>query len=223
MKEIIIARSILHSIGDEGTLFSRGNITTHAARSSEEILNLHGVHRADLIITDVGLPLMGASALCSAIRSNQDLKNVSIIAVCEGTPESIAQCRDVRANAVLPKPIDRVQFFSKISELLVIPQRKDLRSLLRLSVQGNQGENGFFAMSHNISISGMLIESDHVLKEGDKFFCTFNISHSEIRTECMIMRAQTVSGRRKYGVKFLNSDTKSLVIIDQFVKSQTKQ
>ncbi len=55
---------------------------------------MQGARRADLIITDATLPLMGGDELCSAIRSDSNLKQVSIIMTCDGTEEALAQCRE---------------------------------------------------------------------------------------------------------------------------------
>ncbi len=222
MKKIIIARSIMRAIDGENTMLGRGTMTTFTARTSEEMLNLHGVHRADLIVTEADLPLMGGVKLCSVIRNDADLKKVSIIMVCGGTEELKAQCRDVRANSIIPKPIDPVRFFSKVSELLVIPERKDLRVLLRASIKG-QDEKSFFGMSHNISISGMLMETDRGLREGDRLTCSFTLGTREIVSECRVVRVATSSGRFRCGVAFLNLDTKSLIIIEQFVKAGRKR
>lgn len=221
MKKIIIARDIMHVLGGADTIFGRGHITIYPARTSEEILNIHGVRKADLIITEASLPHMGAAGLCATIRSDALLKNVSIIVICDKAGESIDQWREAGANAVISRPIEAVLLFSRISELLVIPQRKDLRVPLHASVK-SQGQ--IAADSRNISISGMLLETGHALEKGDRLTCTFNIVHSEITTECIVTRADEAGpGKRRYGVTFLNSDTKSLVIIDRFVKSQAKQ
>ena len=224
MKKIIIAEDILRDIERNNTVFGRGSISLLPARSSEEILNLHGTQRADLIITDFDLPFMGAVKLCSLIRSDTSLKKVSIIVVCSMNDASSAQCLQAGANAVVPRPTSADILFAKMSELLVVPHRKDMRVLQRISVKSTEGDATFFAQSLNISISGMLIETDRAFKEGDRLTCAFSIAHSEVVVECMIMRIdRTASERRRYGLKFMNCSTKSLVIIDHFVKSQVKR
>lgn len=213
----------MHAIGGHDTILGRGTITTYAARTSEEILNIHGVRRADLIIADESLPLMGGARLCSMIRSDADLKTVSIIMACDATEPSLSQCREAGANVVLPKPVDPGALFWKASELLVVPQRKDMRTLLRISIKGVEGDTQFSAQSQNISISGMLLETDQALKLGERLTCAINIAHNEIIAECMVTRASpSVSGRHGYGVKFINCDAKSLVIIEHFVKTQAR-
>jgi CheY-like chemotaxis protein len=222
MKEIIIARSIMHAIGGNDTVLGRGSITVYPARTSEEILNIQGVRKADLIITESTLPLMGGAKLCAAIRSHHDLKNVSIIMACDGTEESMAQCRQAHANAVITKPIDPIQLFSIVSELIMISQRKELRIPLRAMVKGGAENESFPGMSHNISISGMLMETERVLRVGERFMGTVAVGHREIIIECQVMRLAHTAGKYRYGIKFINLDTKSLIIIEQLVKGSIR-
>lgn len=223
MKKIIIDRSLLHDLEGSSTIFKRSGITFIPALSTEEILNLHSVKRADLIITDATLPLMGGVKLCSLIRSDAELKFVSIILACGETEISLSECRTAGANVVIRKPVDPGELLWKAAELLVVPQRKDMRALLRVSIKGLEGNTPFFAQSQNISISGMLLETDHVLKLGERMTCAFNIGHSEITMSCMVKRVEeTMSVRHRYGVKFMDCDTKSLVIIEHFVKTQPR-
>ena len=221
MKIIIIDQSLLLVLEGSNTILKRSGITFISAWSTEEVLKLHGVKRADLIITDAALPLMGGAKLCSLIRSDTELKPVSIILVCGESEISLSECRKAGANAIIRKPVDPGELLWKASELLVVPQRKDMRALLRVSIKGLEGDTPFFAQSQNISISGMLLETDHVLKLDERMICTFNIGHSEITVSCMVKRVEeTMSARHRYGVKFIDCDTKALVIIDHFVKTQ---
>ncbi len=225
MKKIIVAESLSTVFDSKNSIFKRGGITLFTAQSSEEILNLHGVKNADLIITDQAFPLMGALNLCAAIRRDVRLKKVSIVVTGGRSGEDGADCLTAGANAFLPAPLDPVALFSKVSELLLVPHRKDLRVLLRASVTGQEGDASFFAASQNISISGMMLETDRSLAPGDRLTCSFNVAHSELRASCMVVRVDRASssGRRRYGVNFLNLDTKSLIIIENFVKTQARR
>jgi len=70
----------------------------------------------------------------------------------------------------------------------------------------------------------MLLETKRELNEGDKITCSFNIAHAEVITQCLIMRVdRTEAGRFRYGAKFLGLDTKSIVVIEQYVKSRIGQ
>lgn len=223
MKKLIIAKNVLETIGQGNTLFGRGGIEVHTAGTSEEVLDLHRGIRADLIITDFTLPTMSGAELCAAIRSEPGLKDVSLVVACDTDAVMQTACRDAGANAVITRPVDPFELFSKISELIVVPQRKDMRVLLRVSVKGADQEATFTAMSYNISISGMLLETKHEVRADDKLRCTFSIAHTEITAECAVMRIdRTEAGRFRYGVRFLSLDTKSIIIIEHYVKNKIK-
>jgi CheY-like chemotaxis protein len=224
MKNIIIASSLLQDLEANKTILTRHSISFLPAGSSEEIIHLHEEKRADLIITDASLPIMGGVKLCTHIRSVAELKYVSIIVVGEEADPSFAQCREAGANIVIPKPVDYSALLWKASELLVVPQRKDIRAVLHVSVQGMEGGRPLFAQSQNISISGMLLSTDHLLSIGDMLSCSFSIGHSEVAVQCEVTRAEmTTVGRHWYGVRLVNCDRRSLVIIDQFIRAQQEE
>ncbi len=217
MKKIVIARSILQTIGGQNTIFSRGNITVHRARTSEEILDMHGVHKADMIISEASLPRMGGIKLCSAIRSAAHLKDVSIVMVCSSSEADA--CRQAGANAVIGHPVDHLELFSRISELLTVPQRQDIRTLLHVSTAGRTGSDTFLGISHNVSISGLLLATDRALNKGERITCTITIGNREITAEGVIARTEKIGpGKYRYGVRFSNLDIKALVLIEQFSK-----
>jgi CheY-like chemotaxis protein len=223
MKRIIIDRSIKYAVGGNDTIFQRSNITTYPARTAEEILNLHGVHNADIIIMDADLPLMGGLELCSKIRSDERLKDVSIVLICEGDEPSLARCRNAQANVVLPRPLDPGQLAWKVSELLLAPQRQDMRTLLHVSVKGEGKNSNFLGVSHNISISGMLLETDRGMKAGDRMTFAFQLGPRQILAEAEVMRViKFSSGRFSYGVRFVNLDMKHIILIEQFIKGRVK-
>jgi DNA-binding response OmpR family regulator len=223
MKKIIIAEPILRFIETGNTLFGRGSITVYPARTSEDVFALHREHNADIIATDVALPVMGGLQLCSLIRKDAGLKGVSIIMLCDGTEPSRAACLQAGANEVLTNPVDPIELFTRISELLVIPRRQDMRTTLRVSSAGRRENLSFLGMSRNISISGMLLETEQELEKGERLSCKLEIGSREITVDCEVMRARKNSqGGFHYGVKFINLDIKSLIIIDQFVQGKLK-
>ncbi len=219
MKKIIIARNILQAAGGRDTIFGRSNIATYPAATSEEILTLHGVHEADIIITEADLPRMGGIHLCAAIRDDPRLRNVAIILL----GDSAESCREARANIVLPKPLDAGQLFWKVSELLLAPQRQDMRTLMHAAVRGTGKNTAFLGHSQNISISGMLLETDHVLQMGDRMTCTFHIGGREIVADAEVKRLLKLgSGKQQYGIRFVNLDMKFIILIEQFIKGKVK-
>jgi hypothetical protein len=99
-----------------------------------------------------------------------------------------------------------------------------MRVLLRGTVKGMEKSTPFFAQSQDISISGMLFETDFALRKGDQVACTFHVGHSEVTIPGQIERVEVLSsGRSKCGMKFSSYSTKTLVLIEHFVKTQPKR
>jgi CheY-like chemotaxis protein len=221
VKKVIIAQEVLGSIDGAHSLFSRGGIKVLTARTSEELIELHRRMRADLIIADLALPVMGGAALLAKVRGDAELRDVSIIMVHDGREASKAICRNAGANAALGKPVDAADLFGRVSELIIVPQRKDMRVMLRVSIEDGRGGGPVFASSENISISGMLIEVNHPYRPGDLLLCVFHIGHSEVRAEGRVVRfVRAASGRYRCGIHFTNLDTKAMIVIEQYVQSQ---
>jgi DNA-binding response OmpR family regulator len=223
MKKIIIAERILSSLNSADSLIGRGGITVFPARSSEEILSLHREQKADLIITELSLPMMGGAKLCTSIRSDEATKEVSIIMAYEGTEQPLPLCRTTGANAMVEQPIEPAQLYARVSELLIVPPRKAMRVPLRITVTGRTSDASFSALSENISISGMLLETAFRLQPNDRLLCSFLLGHNEVKVEARVVRADvSIPGRLRYGIKFLNIDTKTLIIIEQFTGARRK-
>jgi len=219
MKKVIIAEQILNAIEQGDTLFGRGGMKLYTARSSEEILGLLGSHKADLIITDISLPIMGGARLCSSIRGDAGLKDVSVIMICDdGT--ALNECIKTGANEVLPKPLDTMALFSTVSHLLMVHERLAVRVPLCITVEGRNAKATFVGMSSDISVSGMLIESGRILQQGERLQCSFTVSSRAVTVDVLVVRAeQCPSGTFQYGVKFVNLDAKTFVLIEHFIKS----
>jgi len=223
MKKIIVAETILGEL-EKNSFFKRSNIEFFVAHSSEEIHNIHRSKKVDLIVADDALPRMGGARLCSLIRNDNELKDVSIILVCNDAEPYRSQCKNAEANVLLPKPVDPAALLWKASELLVVQQRKDIRAKLRVDIQGMGKNSSFFAETLNISISGLQIETDQELRENERLECTFKIAHNDLTVPASVRRMdKTASGKFRYGVKFINCDTKTLIIIEHYVKSQLKR
>jgi len=142
---------------------------------------------------------------------------------CDQAASSLPACTEKGPNAILVKPVNPAELFSRMSELLVVPQRQDIRSFLHASVKAREGNSSFLGVSQNISISGLLMETDRILDLGDRVSFSIEIGRREVAADCVVMRLdKSVPGKVMYGVKFLNLDTKSLVLIDQYVRGKVK-
>ncbi len=218
-KRVIIAQTILGAIQQAGTLFGRGGIIVLPAPSSEEVLALHRDQQADLIIIDHDLPVMGGAQLCSKIRSDVALRDVSLIMICDRTGPGLEESQRAGANAILTGPLDAGELFSKVSHLLMVQDRIAVRMPLRITVNGRDRQTTFVGMSLDISVSGMFIESGRILQQGERLECSFTVSGHAVTVGCIVVRTQEgPRGTFQYGLKFLSLDARSFVLLEHIIR-----
>ncbi len=221
-RKIIISDSVRSALAIAGSLFSRGSVSVLTAGTCEEILQLHRTNKAELIIADAALPSMGGPALCRTIRKDPGLKDVSIVMVCDGGSQDAVRCQEAGSNEVLILPLDPVRLFSTVSTMLLVQNRLAVRIPLSIVVEGTGGKESFVGMSHDMSVSGMLLDSGRILQPGDRLQCNFTLGARPVSVDAEVRRIQPKpAGGFQYGVRFLNIDAKTFVILEHFVKSNT--
>jgi CheY-like chemotaxis protein len=215
MKKILMVKDILSFIGTERNIFNRAFFKIFTAPSNEKALEIHQAENVDLIITKLILPGMSGDQLCSLIRKDPARNHVSVIIVCDNNPPDIERSMTCNANSVITLPSSPVILFEKAIHLLNIPKRESYRVLLSIKVQGKYADTSFYCTSVNISVTGMLIETDRPFAQGDILSCSFFLPDTkQIQVNGKVVRViQKVSGRNEYGVHFvdLTPDNRSAI------------
>ena len=220
MKKFIVATNSLKPLAEMGgNIISRENMKIFSAASGEEIIKIHRAEKVDIIITDLKLPDMDGDKLSSFIRSSYTLKKVSIMLICDDDKAAIERCENCEANAFIKKPINPQELFRCISKLLHVPVRKKLRAIMRVSIKCETNNKFFFAKSNNISSTGILFETDKVLKKGGKVKCLFPIGTNQIAANGKIVRVEKkAKDHNLYGVQFLKLSPAEKDGINKFIE-----
>ena len=218
MKKIIITDTLKTFLEGEHNFILRSDIHIVIASSSHEILDIHRSKNVDLIIIDLCMPDIDGDKLCSMIRSDDDLKDVSIIIACPGEEGAIDRCVYCGANALVTKPVYRQELISKASELLNIPQRESLRVLMNITAEG-KFRDAFYCTSKDISTSGMLVETNKALKKDDIITFSFFLRLNRITIDGKVLRViQRGPNNFQYGLKFINMDQRLRGLIEEYIK-----
>jgi DNA-binding response OmpR family regulator len=224
MKKIIIAGQIKHLLERETNFLERPDIKIFAAYSNEEVLKIHRAENVDLIITLFYLPGMSMGDLCSKIRTNRDLRRVSVIIFSPDDEKDIALSEQCRANAVMALPVNTSLLLDKVQELLNISSRVSYRVLLSVRLEGNLLGKPFTCNSENISASGILMETNKNLDQGDRIECSLVLPDStRVDANGEVVRTvknTTRSDPNWYGVKFSSLMPETKYAIDAFVEKK---
>jgi CheY-like chemotaxis protein len=219
MRKILLVNSVRDYLDREQGLSKRADFRLLTAATGGEALRVHRAERADLIVADLELPDMGGDALCAQVRQESAIRNVSFILVCPGDPVSLERASRSGANATVSKPVCPELLLEKIDQSLAISTRRGYRVLLRARVHGAVDSATFFCTSHNISITGMLIETEKLLASGDLITCMFFLPGSQqIVVDGSVVRSVTKpDGGNQYGLRFINLSPESCGVIERFV------
>jgi CheY-like chemotaxis protein len=227
MKKILVAEPLRSYIEKEKSFLKREDIIVYRAATTDEILKIHRSEKANLIISQVGMPGMSAEQLCAQIRNDEALRQVSLLMISPDTSSDRERASRCKPNAIMTLPINTAQLLERVRLLLDIPWRGSFRVLLSVAVEGDDKGNAFFCGSENISSSGLLIETDRVISKNDRVTCKFFLPGSEqivVRGEVVrIMKRDSEKSANQYGIRFLEIDQKSQTSIASFVQKRVKQ
>src|SRR5512146_1850458 len=224
MTKILIADALKAHLTREKSFLNRASVKLFTAVTNDDILAVHRAENVDLIISQLDMPGMKDDRLYAAIRKDSVLRKVSLIMLHNGTPGDRERAERCTANAVMTLPVDSAVVLEKAQELLDISWRESYRVLLSVNITGTSEESAFFCRSENISTTGLLVETDRELKEGDRVVCSFFLPGSrQIVAPGEVVRSNETAqkaGKRRYGVKFERLTAEARSAIETFVSKK---
>lgn len=206
MKKILLVNASRYFIDEGRSLLDRKDFQVFMASSVMQALQIHQQERVNLIVADLHLPEMGGDVLCSRIRQETDVRAVSVILICNDVPEDLAKAARCGADVCLKKPVSAKTILGQVEKLLAVSIRRGYRVLLRAKVKGAMDNEVFFCTSQNLSVSGMLIETDRNLKPRDILSCSFYLpGAAHIVAEGEVARIVPQSdGKHHVGISFID-------------------
>lgn len=223
MKKLLITENIRTIIEKGEGLLSRKDIKIFTALSGEELIEIHLIEDVDLIIAGIGFKTGGDEDICpylKGIRNDNRYKKVSILTICESDKSAIEKSYACGANTFITKPVDISALMLKIVKLINVAERVHLRVIVNVTVEAEINGRSFFANSENISLTGMLFETDEVIENSTKVTCKFHLGKDLITANGNIVRVERrASGLYFYGVEFTELDASTESRIEKFIMS----
>ncbi len=221
MKNILIVSSSPTFIERNGALLRRSDFRIFIADSSAEAMTLIDSESIDLILVDINLADVTGELFCSQVRSKQIDPRSVILLVCNDSNDDFDRLKDCGSDVLIARPIKPLQLIKTVGQFLTVQLVRSRRVSLRVKVMSMKDEVEFFCISHNISLTGMLIETEYFLELGNTIECQFTIPGSiEVETEGEIVRsARTMDGAYKHGIHFTTLNRQFRHEIDVYIAS----
>jgi CheY-like chemotaxis protein len=205
MKILLVSASEVFLKRNTNLLIRRG-LQLFNTTSGEETLYLHKELNFDLIISDFKLDDMGGFELCSLIRKRENSQQVSIILTCQDVKGHLGPAEQCGASAIILKPIDPIQLLKTVGSFLNMPIVRSHRVELRVKVFCKDKNLEFFCLSHDVSDTGILIQTEHELELESRIICQFTLPPSyPVEAGGEVIRSmREMDGSHLYGVRFID-------------------
>jgi len=221
MKKLLLASSSKSFLQRNKNLLNREGFHLFLAHNGAEALQLHQEHSFDLVFADMQLQDMGGDALCSQLRSAGDSKKTAILLVCYDNPDEHARVAQCGADAKIIRPIQPDQVIETVGGLLGMQLVRTKRVIFKVRVLSRKGAKEFYCVSLDISITGILLETEHHLDIGDRIICQFTLPGiNQIESEGDVVRSVKMqAGVHQYGVQFVALPLSSRRDIERYIAS----
>lgn len=146
--------------------------------------------------------ILGIEAMVKEIRKSPTHRRISVVVLSENDfdPTEV-EFLEAGANAILRLPPGE-DFNERISRLMAVPARREVRLPVRLQVSAISGFGATVpVLALNLSVSGLLIESNHLLNMGDEIQVSFRIEEAGALVSAIAHVTRT-AGPNRYGAQF---------------------
>lgn len=210
----------------ESVFLSRaGRVVT--AASGAEGLAAAARERPDLILLDLGMPVVDGAMVCRQLKRDPELGDVPVVMLV-GTDDAEAHARAVRAGAddVLLKPLNRVDLLATVNRFVRFKSVRGLpRAPLDVPVRLVQGAVVGDGTLRNISRGGLYVESEKRLPLSSEVRLEFPLPESEavLSPTARVVWQGAMPGcdQTGMGMRFLEIDAPSARSLDDFVHERT--
>jgi DNA-binding response OmpR family regulator len=204
MKNILIMSSSAAFIERNGALLRRSDFKIFNVSSASSGINTIYNESIDLVLVDITLDDMSGEAFCHDLSRRPSSAKFALVLVCNDSVQDMERLKDCGADVLLARPVKPLQLIKTVGQFLTVLLVRSRRVSLRVKVTSKKDHIEFFCISHNISLTGMLIETEYSIEVGSIILCQFQIPGSiQVETEGEVVRSErTIDGAHQYGICF---------------------
>jgi CheY-like chemotaxis protein len=199
------------------TLLWRGGIERHVVGSAADGLSAARAWRPDIVVIERDLP--EALRLITEIRGDPQARRASLVVVARADFEPIeVELLEAGANAILRLPAT-AEWDTRLARLVAVPARREVRLPVEFELETSSGPGiqTAAASALNLSVSGVLIETDFELRLGDDLDLRFTLpDRAAAISGCGHVVRQ--AGRCRYGIEFYGLEGDGVALVREYVE-----
>ena len=215
---VLIADDLKFFLEVEKSYLVRGGFDVLTAASGAEAVKVALAKNPHLVLLDLEMPEMDGAAACAAMRKEAPLQATPIIIMsARGDAKTRDRCLKAGCTEFVIKPEKPDELLGLVARILTVRKREAARVTVVFSVKGEAGGHQIIGQAHDLSATGLLLETKSPLKPGTLLDLEFFLpgSHAQIRTKAEVVRAiQAGDSAWQAGLKFSDlssSDEESIL------------
>jgi CheY-like chemotaxis protein len=212
---VVSASDLAPELG--GTVLFRHNVERLRASGVEDVRRAAALGRLDVVVVDSALPR--GPAIVAALRQDPSTRSTAIVAL--GRSEfgfDHLDLLEAGANAILPLPPGH-DWDDRLMRLIHVPVRRATRFPVDVALEGGlRNGTAFTGRALNLSVHGLLLESQQPLRVGEDLSLSFEMpgAHGGVRGTGTVVRA---AAARLFGVELTHVEGDGRVRIKRYVES----
>ena len=224
MKKILLTSASRSFIERNESLLRRSAFRLLAAETAAAAMQFLLRESVDLILIDIHLADMAGELFCAQLRRDEAVRTPFILLVCRDSAADFARLKTVGADVLIARPIKPLQLIQTVGQFLTVQLIRSRRVSLRTKVISSKNHVEFFCLSHDISCTGMMLETEHSFGAGTIISCQFVIPGPiQLETEAEIVRsARTMDGAYQYGIRFTALTRQCRQEIDRYIAAMVR-
>ena len=160
-KNIVIASGSPSFIERNSTLLRRSDFRIFAAEDTESVKSIIFNNRIDLAFFDIALADATGEEISQFFTRETPSYRPVILLVCNDTEEELNRLKNCGADALITRPVKPLQLIKTVGQFLTLQLVRSRRVTLRVKVISKKEAIEFFCVSHNVSITGILIDTEY--------------------------------------------------------------
>jgi DNA-binding response OmpR family regulator len=204
MPKVLVVASQDPSSELGNTVLYRSDVERVLVTDLDTVLPTAKLNLPNLVVIKGQLP-QACETLARQLRSSKETRRASIVVMLRpGSAADDAALQRAGANLVISGSVDPLIWDDKIEEMLSEPRRRDEPVPVRFVVWPGNDEQRRTGLAINLSVRGMLLESEPALAVGSTLELAFELP----------------SGSPRYGVDFIILRGNSRAHIESFVAAE---
>jgi DNA-binding response OmpR family regulator len=209
------------------TILWRSDIERLFAPSGEAGVDLARSRTPGLVVLD-GIDIPKTLSVVRELRGLTETRHMSVAVLARSA--SRAEEEDLRragANLVLAGAVNPVLWDDRLEELLDVPPRREIRIPVRFDVWSHFAPESerLSALALNISVRGVLLETDEAVARGTTLELTFSLpgDSQPLQAVAQVVREGEIQdGKPRYGLEFLILKRAVRARIEDFVSAEAR-